>query len=107
MCRGGKDGIQKFSYLFALARDQQARIPEEDEEGILAMCPDFALAISILKDLQSYGILIPYRHRISPDLVSFLLLVRSFLWKMDQTRTDICHQLGPAVVLGNPNSATG
>ncbi|CAK1578531.1 unnamed protein product [Parnassius mnemosyne] len=53
--RDGSDGLQKFPWT-ALARDQNARVPERRRTSfspILPMCSDFALAITLLKNLDA------------------------------------------------------
>ncbi|RVE44224.1 hypothetical protein evm_011123 [Chilo suppressalis] len=55
LCRGGRDGLQKFPST-ALARDENARFAEGsfiNLSPMLLMCSDFALAITLLQDLEA------------------------------------------------------
>ncbi|CAK1581767.1 unnamed protein product [Parnassius mnemosyne] len=55
LCKYGSDGLQKFPWT-ASARDQNARVPDGRRTSfspILPMCSDFALAITLLKDLEA------------------------------------------------------
>ncbi|CAK1600314.1 unnamed protein product [Parnassius mnemosyne] len=55
LCRDGSDSLQNFHWT-ALARNQNARVPEGRRTSfspILPMVSDFALAITLLKDLEA------------------------------------------------------
>ncbi|CAK1580362.1 unnamed protein product [Parnassius mnemosyne] len=83
LCRDGSDGLQKFPWT-ALARDQNARVPEGRRTSfspILPMCSYFALAITlegpggeVILLFKCAGVYIPSRRSRSPGLITLLLI---------------------------------